>query len=939
MNKRVIAAFLILLLLVVPNISGVFGAPDDSAPVSTETAPETVAATEAAQAPTETTQAAPEETEAPVETQGATQAPAETTAAAETEAPSPVEEETQAPEEETEAQTLPEGALALPAAGGVLESGTYFLTQDLTLQAALEVTSGSTVELNLNGHTLTGGASIEYLISNLNGAVLNIHDGAIRCAKHGIESWGTLSLTNVDLSARNDTLNLYTGTIDVASCQIKATAESGGMAIYTNKDSSCALTIRDCRVEASCRALNQWGTGTVEAYRTVFVSQEEDVLETNNGTVKLFDHCQVLYGDVPGKYGGKKSSFDFDSTTVINESWDLYHNSDWLSYVKEKYNAESYPNGIPASEFVRDDAAKTIYIYTADGFAWWASLLDTNTEYKTNLQDYRVLLERSIDLGSRPWRFSLQTADFQNGCLDGQNHTISNLTVYTSHNDVGTAGYGLIGDTSSNAGPITICNLQFDKAKIRAVTGGGVVLGYLSCPGTLENIHVTNSYVYGHMIGGLIGSIDDKASAAEIKSCTVSDVTVETSGWNGGGLVGRYTASGTLTITDSHVSDISIKALVHAGGLLGLAEVNSKVVLDKLTTVSNVTLSRKGEYIETHTVSTGGIGNANNVPDRNDYILDGTFAGGYYSSCAAVSYAEYYIKSYSTKWDAATYRGFVQDGLFTYQLTVRNSVVGYNEERVGSDNYDFTTHVTKPSVIYYAVYNDGTNSRDVLYGYEYVATNEAAAGKTLYGDLDCTRVPWYTDRACTQAYDLSTPVTGGVTLYTPLVLRDQNGPISADRLQAVAGGLPKLQDSDGVFQTTDWTALQQGKTFTPANADQIPDMCLELYASVDAIERTLTVTRTQGTGEQSFWYTITGGGLRLEVCIPQGKDSVTVSGLRANVTYTVTEQTGWSWRYAADSAKTVRFENDQLRQTVSFAGGRTAAEWLSGLASLLKRGG
>ncbi len=65
----------------------------------------------------------------------------------------------------------------------------------------------------------------------------------------------------------------------------------------------------------------------------------------------------------------------------------------------------------------------------------------------------------------------------------------------------------------------------------------------------------------------------------------------------------------------------------------------------------------------------------------------------------------------------------------------------------------------------------------------------------------------------------------------------------------------------------------------------------------------LTITKTVSGGgdpDQSFLFTVTGEGINVSEVI-QGSGSKTIR-VPAYGTYTVTEDTGWSWRYTADSA-------------------------------------
>lgn len=53
---------------------------------------------------------------------------------------------------------------------------------------------------------------------------------------------------------------------------------------------------------------------------------------------------------------------------------------------------------------------------------------------------------------------------------------------------------------------------------------------------------------------------------------------------------------------------------------------------------------------------------------------------------------------------------------------------------------------------------------------------------------------------------------------------------------------------------------------------------------------------------QTFIYSVTGGGVDLKVTVHGNGDSVTIDGLTVGVEYTITELTDWSWRYSCAGA-------------------------------------
>ena len=86
---------------------------------------------------------------------------------------------------------------------------------------------------------------------------------------------------------------------------------------------------------------------------------------------------------------------------------------------------------------------------------------------------------------------------------------------------------------------------------------------------------------------------------------------------------------------------------------------------------------------------------------------------------------------------------------------------------------------------------------------------------------------------------------------------------------------------------------------------------------------------------QSFIFTITGEDLPadgLKVVI-HGNGQVKVTGLKVGITYTVTEDTGWSWRYTPEKnakSKVITLMADATKNKLEFINVRTAILWLNG---------
>ena len=62
-----------------------------------------------------------------------------------------------------------------------------------------------------------------------------------------------------------------------------------------------------------------------------------------------------------------------------------------------------------------------------------------------------------------------------------------------------------------------------------------------------------------------------------------------------------------------------------------------------------------------------------------------------------------------------------------------------------------------------------------------------------------------------------------------------------------------------------------------------------------------------------------------------GNGSVTIKGLKVGTTYTITEDTGWSWRYTPEDGEQEKtLDVDKSKNTVIFSNERTEPKWLNG---------
>ncbi len=124
------------------------------------------------------------------------------------------------------------------------------------------------------------------------------------------------------------------------------------------------------------------------------------------------------------------------------------------------------------------------------------------------------------------------------------------------------------------------------------------------------------------------------------------------------------------------------------------------------------------------------------------------------------------------------------------------------------------------------------------------------------------------------------------------------------------------QKSDGVYQSATYYAL-----FVPTNT-------------------TLKIRRDEVDSDDTFIYhvvgkaTFTGETVDMFVTL-HGSNVTTVADVPLGE-YTVTEQTGWTWRYATDGAKVVKnVVSDASKNVFDFSGEKTITTWVSDVATKL----
>ena len=186
---------------------------------------------------------------------------------------------------------------------------------------------------------------------------------------------------------------------------------------------------------------------------------------------------------------------------------------------------------------------------------------------ETNYAGKTILLDDDIDLSGENWT-SIDASKYQlkNAIIDGQNHTIRNMTVcgYTLLSNNKLYGFGFIGNLK---GAITIKNVAFDNASVRAIDAefngniGSIVLGYTHDETLFENVTVTNSTVSGYgKIGILLGMGSTPGVKVSFKNCVSKNNTIYGCYDLGGlaGMIMRGNGQDNTSVQDCTVENITV---------------------------------------------------------------------------------------------------------------------------------------------------------------------------------------------------------------------------------------------------------------------------------------------------------------------------------------------------------------------------------------------
>ena len=356
---------------------------------------------------------------------------------------------------------------------------------------------------------------------------------------------------------------------------LKVTGSFRGIFVNHNSDYSETVVLENVTIEGTTYTIScDQGLGqNLEAYNSTFNGWTS--YAATIGEVKFTD-CEFGYGSgykfcrpyAPTTFVGcnfcegytvdPRAAVSFENCTLAGEPLTV-ENIAKLTSNRDKVLVNDLK---PYAEGVGTDTEGAYCIAGKAGMFWFANEVNVN---KNAFNGQVVKLAGDIDLNNEVWTPVGQTgATTFNGVFDGQNYTISNLTVNSEEQTGAHYSSGLFGWVETHSeGRGHIKNVKIDGAAITGHHNCGALVGYITEKYALvENCHVANATISctkanddadGDKAGALIGNA---TNATIVKNCTATDSTVS-AGRDSGQLIG---AAKEANVTGCSATNVTVEA-------------------------------------------------------------------------------------------------------------------------------------------------------------------------------------------------------------------------------------------------------------------------------------------------------------------------------------------------------------------------------------------
>ncbi len=203
-------------------------------------------------------------------------------------------------------------------------------------------------------------------------------------------------------------------------------------------------------------------------------------------------------------------------------------------------------------------------ISNANGLVWCHD--NFNDSSTTNGKSFKLTAD--IDMTGVEWTPWCNETQYFNASFDGQNHTISNLTINDTTDASGHAtGFigRLGGGGTDNSGSKTLQNVIFDNAKVTGYHWVGVAVGYNEY-GSMQNVTVKNSAVTA--------------------TCNTTDPNLAPCGDKAGAVVGMIGSSCTGANKNLNAEYCTVTAARDAAKVIGYGYANNDITNVSATSVT-----------------------------------------------------------------------------------------------------------------------------------------------------------------------------------------------------------------------------------------------------------------------------------------------------------------------------------------------------------------
>lgn len=161
--------------------------------------------------------------------------------------------------------------------------------------------------------------------------------------------------------------------------------------------------------------------------------------------------------------------------------------------------------------------------------------------------------------------------------------------------------------------------------------------------------------------------------------------------------------------------------------------------------------------------------------------------------------------------------------------------------------------------------------------------------------------------------------------YTPETDKIQDGKINTKQDVAVDVAV-KIGTTDVTDKTTFVHTKCDANCTDPANG--------KFWLHVKTCQ--LTVTKTGGAGNESYVFTVYKDGVKYSEVSIYGNNSETIYELPVG-SYTIAEESGWSWRWTANNGSTATLSKDVTSGTITCTNSSNGKNyWLNGFSEIIK---